>query len=313
MHTIPVFDGKSRILRISLPAFSSGYAIIRRLFTEQSFPLTRGWAFGHPIGMSIWTDTHCHLNHPHFAPDVVPVWQRARAAGVHYAVIVGYDLPSSQSAVQVATQLEGCFASVGIHPHDATGCDHRALQQLEHLATHSRIVALGEIGLDYYRNLSPREAQQQAFHQQLQLAQRLQLPVIIHCRDAYDDLLDILAQYPLRGVLHCFSGDLHHAQRAVEMGWYLGIGGVVTFPNAHTLREVVRQVPVERLLLETDAPYLAPVPHRGKRNEPSYVPLIGQAVAALKGMPPEELAQKTTENALRLFSRRLEASTPFSA
>ncbi|MDW8103798.1 MAG: TatD family hydrolase [Armatimonadota bacterium] len=252
--------------------------------------------------MSIWTDTHCHLNHPHFAQDAAQVWRRARDAGVCCAIIVGYDLPSSQSATQVAAQMEGCFASVGIHPHDATQCDDNALLRLEQLTTHPRVVALGEIGLDYYRNLSPKEVQQQAFVQQLQLALQQRLPVIIHCRDAYDDLLNILAQYPLRGVLHCFSGDLHHAHRAVEMGWYLGIGGVVTFQNAHTLREVVRQVPVERLLLETDAPYLAPMPHRGKRNEPAYIPLIAQAVAALKGLSPESLAQVTTQNARLLFS-----------
>lgn len=254
-------------------------------------------------------DTHCHLNHPHFAEDAAQVWHRAREVGVHYAIVVGYDLPSSQLALQVATQQEGCFASVGIHPHDATECDQSALRQLEQLASHPRVVALGEIGLDYYRNLSPKEAQQQAFHQQLQLAQRQQLPVIIHCRDAYDDLLDILAQYPLRGVLHCFSGEQRHAQRALEMGWYLGIGGVVTFANAHTLREVVRLAPVERLLLETDAPYLAPVPYRGKRNEPSYVPLIGKTVASLKEMSPEELAQVTTRNAHLLFS--LQSGEPF--
>jgi TatD DNase family protein len=164
------------------------------------------------------------------------------------------------------------------------------------------VTAIGEIGLDYYRNLSPKDAQQQALEQQINLALQLRLPVIIHCRDAYDDLLPILARYPLRGVLHCFSGELHHAQRAVEMGWYLGIGGVVTFKNAHTLREVVQRVPLENLLLETDAPYLAPMPHRGKRNEPAYIPLIARMVASLKNVPLEELATVTTQNARCLFS-----------
>jgi len=215
---------------------------------------------------------------------------------------VGYDLASSESALQVAERLDGCWASVGIHPHDAVQCDENALLQLHRLASHPRVTAIGEIGLDYYRNLSPKNAQQQALEQQINLALQLRLPVIIHCRDAYDDLLPILARYPLRGVLHCFSGELHHAQRAVEMGWYLGIGGVVTFKNAHTLREVVQRVPLENLLLETDAPYLAPMPHRGKRNEPAYIPLIARMVASLKNVPLEELATVTTQNARCLFS-----------
>jgi len=252
--------------------------------------------------MNIWTDTHCHLNHPDFASDAGLVWSRAKDAGVHAAVVVGYDLASSESALQVAERLDGCWASVGIHPHDAVQCDENALLQLHRLASHPRVTAIGEIGLDYYRNLSPKNAQQQALEQQINLALQLRLPVIIHCRDAYDDLLPILARYPLRGVLHCFSGELHHAQRAVEMGWYLGIGGVVTFKNAHTLREVVQRVPLENLLLETDAPYLAPMPHRGKRNEPAYIPLIARMVASLKNVPLEELATVTTQNARCLFS-----------
>ena len=252
--------------------------------------------------MNIWTDTHCHLNHPDLASDAGPVWNRAKEAGVHIAIVVGYDLASSESALQVAERLDGCWASVGIHPHDAVQCDENALLQLHRLASHPRVTAIGEIGLDYYRNLSPKDAQQQALEQQINLALQLRLPVIIHCRDAYDDLLPILARYPLRGVLHCFSGELHHAQRAVEMGWYLGIGGVVTFKNAHTLREVVQRVPLENLLLETDAPYLAPMPHRGKRNEPAYIPLIARMVASLKNVPLEELATVTTQNARCLFS-----------
>ena len=254
------------------------------------------------MGMSIWTDTHCHLNHPDFASDAAQVWNRAREVGVLHAIVVGYDLASSESALQVAAQFEGCWASVGIHPHDALQCDENALRGLQRMASQPRVVAIGEIGLDYYRNLSPEAIQRQAFEAQLRLALQLQLPVIIHCRDAYDDLLDILSLYSLRGVLHCFSGDLHHARRAVEMGWYLGIGGVVTFKNAHTLREVVQQTPVENLLLETDAPYLAPMPYRGKRNEPAYIPLIAQTVALLKSLPLEELAMATTQNMYRLFS-----------
>lgn len=258
--------------------------------------------FGHHDDMNMWTDTHCHLNHPDFASDVPRVWNRAREARVLQAIVVGYDLASSESALQVAARLDGCWASVGIHPHDAVQCNEDALHRLQQLASRRGVVAIGEIGLDYYRNLSPKDVQWQALEQQIQLALQLRLPVIIHCRDAYDDLLDILSGYSLRGVLHCFSGELHHARRAVEMGWYLGIGGVVTFKNAHTLREVVQRTPIENLLLETDAPYLAPMPHRGKRNEPAHIPLIAQAVASLKNVPLEELATVTTQNARCLFS-----------
>ncbi len=252
--------------------------------------------------MNIWIDTHCHLNHPDFAQDATQVWQRAQQAGVHHAIVVGYDLVSSESALRIAQQLTGCWASVGIHPHDAVQCDDHALEQIASLASHPSVVAIGEIGLDYYRNLSPEDAQHRALEAQIQLALRWQVPVIIHCRDAYDDLLDILKRYPLRGVLHCFSGELHHARRALDMGWYLGIGGVVTFKNAHTLREVVRIAPLERLLLETDAPYLAPMPHRGKRNEPGYIPLVAQTVASVRDVPLEEVAVVTTRNAFSLFS-----------
>ncbi len=252
--------------------------------------------------MSIWTDTHCHLNHPDFEADARAVWERAQQAGVHRAVVTGYDLPSSETALHIVDRFAGCYATVGVHPHDASQVDDHTLSRLGELAAHPGVVAIGEVGLDYYRNLSTQETQSRAFEEQLQLAVRLGLPVVVHCRDAYDDLLSTLARYPLRGVLHCFSGELHHAQRAVRMGWYLGIGGVVTFKNASTLREVVQQSPLENLLLETDSPYLAPMPHRGKRNEPAYIPLIGRMVASIKDVPVEELAAITTANACRLFS-----------
>jgi TatD DNase family protein len=258
--------------------------------------------FGHPISMSIWTDTHCHLNHPDLASDLAQVWNRAQEAGVRVAIVVGYDLASSQTALQVAAQLHGCWASVGIHPHSAIECTADALLRVREMASQPQVVAMGEIGLDYYRDRSPKGVQQRAFEEQLALASELRLPVIIHCRDAYDDLLHILSRYSLRGVLHCFSGERRHAQRAVDMGWYLGIGGVVTFKNAHTLREIVQQVPLQHLLLETDAPYLAPMPYRGKRNEPAYLPLIAQTAAALKDVPLEVLSIATTENARSLFS-----------
>lgn len=254
--------------------------------------------------MCVWTDTHCHLNHPLLASEAVQLWSRARQEGVQYGIVVGYDLASSEQVIPFAQLLPDCFAAVGIHPHDALQCNEEALAHIRQLAVQPRVVAIGEIGLDYYRNLSPRSAQQKAFEAQLQLAVQLRLPVIIHCRDAYDDLLDILDNHPLRGVLHCFSGERRHAQRALDKGWYIGIGGVVTFKNATGLHEIVRSLPLRHLLLETDAPYLAPVPHRGQRNEPAYIPLIGSQVAALKNLAPEQVAEATTQNALNLFPLR---------
>jgi len=251
-----------------------------------------------------WTDTHCHLNHP----DLYPEWQvvlfRAQQSGVERLIQIGYDLASSRRAVDLAAQSDALYAAVGIHPHDAAQCNAEALATLRALAQQPRVVAVGEIGLDFYRDLSPRTAQYEAFHAQMQLAQSLGLPVILHCREAYDELLGVLAEYPtVRGVLHCFSGTEAHAQRGLELGYYLGIGGVLTFKRAESLRAIVRAMPRDRLLLETDAPYLAPHPYRGKRNEPAYLPLIAQQVAALWEVPLETLSALTETNVARLFTR----------
>ncbi len=249
-----------------------------------------------------WTDTHCHLNHPDLYADWQGVLFRAQQSGVQRLILIGYDLPSSQRAVELIEQSDALYAAVGIHPHDATQCTEESLRTLHTLAQHPRVVAIGEIGLDFYRDLSPREAQYEAFHAQLQLAVEARLPVVIHCREAYDELLEVLAQYPtVRGVLHCFSGMPEHAQRGLELGYYLGVGGVVTFKNAETLRQIVRTMPRERLLLETDAPYLAPHPYRGKRNEPAYLPLIAQQVAALWDVSLMQLSAQTEANAVTLF------------
>ena len=251
-----------------------------------------------------WTDTHCHLNHP----DLYAEWQaalfRAQQSGVERLLLVGYDLESSRRAVELATQSDALYAAVGIHPHDAAQCDADALATLRDLAQQPRVVAIGEIGLDFYRDLSPRAAQYEAFHAQMHLTQSLGLPVILHCRDAYDELLRVLAEYPtVRGVLHCFSGTEAHAQRGLELGYSLGIGGVITFKSAEPLRAIVRAMPRDRLLLETDAPYLAPHPYRGKRNEPAYLPLIAQQVAALWEVSLETLSALTEANVARLFTR----------
>lgn len=251
-----------------------------------------------------WTDTHCHLNHPDLYAEWDAALFRAQQSGVQRLILIGYDLPSSQRAVALAAQSDALYAAVGIHPHDATTCDADSLTTLRELAQHPRVVAIGEIGLDFYRDLAPREAQYAAFHAQIQLAQALGLPVVLHCRDAYDELLRVLADYPaVRGVLHCFSGTEAHAQRGLELGYALGIGGVITFKSAEPLRAIVRTMPRDRLLLETDAPYLAPHPYRGKRNEPAYLPLIAQQVATLWEMPLETLAALTEANVNTVFPR----------
>jgi len=251
-----------------------------------------------------WTDTHCHLNHP----DLYPEWRdalfRAQQSGVQRLILIGYDVESSRRAVELASQSDALYAAVGIHPHDAVQCDADALATLRELAQQPRVVAIGEIGLDFYRDLSPRKAQYEAFYAQMQLAQSLGLPVILHCRDAYDELLGVLAEYPdVRGVLHCFSGMAAHAQRGLELGYFIGIGGVITFKNAEPLRAIVQSMPRDRLLLETDAPYLAPHPYRGTRNEPAHLPIIAQQVAALWEVPLETLSELTEANVARVFGQ----------
>ncbi|GIV08198.1 MAG: hypothetical protein KatS3mg019_0289 [Fimbriimonadales bacterium] len=251
-----------------------------------------------------WTDTHCHLNHP----DLHAEWQaalfRAQQSGVQRLIVIGYDLESSRCAVELSEQSTALYATVGVHPHDSAQCDARTLHALREWADHPRVVAIGEIGLDFYRDLSPRDAQYKAFHAQMELAQASGLPVVIHCREAYEEVLEVLARYPaVRGVLHCFSGTAAQAQCGLELGYYLGIGGVVTFKSAETLRAIVQATPRDRLLLETDAPYLAPHPYRGKRNEPAYLPLIAQPIATLWGAPLETVSEITEANARRLFQR----------
>lgn len=251
-----------------------------------------------------WTDTHCHLNHPDLYAEWNAALFRAQQMGVQRLILIGYDVPSSQRAVKLATQSDALYAAVGIHPHDAESCDANALATLRELAQLPRVVAIGETGLDFYRDLSPRDAQYAAFHAQLQLAQALELPVVLHCRDAYDELLRVLEDYPaVQGVLHCFSGTEAHAQQGLELGYALGIGGVITFKSAEPLRAIVRTMPRDRLLLETDAPYLTPHPYRGKRNEPAYLPLIAQQVATLWEMPIETLAALTQASVETVFPR----------
>jgi TatD DNase family protein len=251
-------------------------------------------------------DSHAHLDFPQFEEDREQVIDRAREAGITAIINVGADLASSQRSVDLAERYPFIYAAVGIHPHDADSVDESAIGTVRTMARNPRVVAIGEIGLDYYRDLSPRDKQVDAFERQLRLAESLRLPFIVHDRDAHDGVMSILEATadgpgPLRGVLHCFSGDVSMANRALELGLYIAVGGPVTFRNARLLPDVVREVPLSRLLLETDCPYLAPHPYRGKRNEPAYMLLVAQAVATLKGVSVSEVQRTTSDNARVLF------------
>ncbi len=249
-------------------------------------------------------DTHAHLDDEAFDAERDDMIQRAREAGVNYIVNVGYDLESSQRSIELAEKHDMIYAAVGIHPHGASEAGAGYLNDLEKLASHPKVVALGEMGLDYYRDLSPRPVQQQVFLEQLVLAKKLGLPIIIHDREAHGDVLEILRKErlgPAGGVIHCYSGSWEMARECLAMGFYISIAGPVTFPKAPKLKDVASQVPPDRLLIETDSPYLAPEPYRGRRNEPAYVAFTAKEIAGLRGMKKEDLAKMCTENGRRLF------------
>jgi len=249
-------------------------------------------------------DTHAHLDDEQFDTDRGEVLSRARGAGVTAIVNASYHLPSAAAAAALAADHDWIYAACGIHPHEAGGARPGYQDTLRELAARPKVVAIGEIGLDYYRDLSPREEQRRIFREQLSLARELELPVIIHSRDAHGDVLRILkgdGVGPAGGVMHCFSGSWEMAREVLAMGFYISLAGPVTFSNATRLAEVARRLPCDRLLVETDCPYLAPVPYRGRRNEPAYVRLVAQKVAELRGVPFEELAAQTAENAARVF------------
>ena len=249
-------------------------------------------------------DSHCHLFMKDFNDDREAVAVRARAAGVAQMAFIGYSLDSSRRAVELAEELDGCYAAVGIHPHDAKNGSPEAWEELVTLARSSRrVVAIGETGLDYYRDLSPRDVQAAGFRSQLALARELDLPVVIHDREAHEDTLRILAEAAegLAVVLHCFSGDRTMAKEAWARGYYTGVSGPVTYPKAEPLRALLRDAPRDRILIETDAPYLAPEPFRGKRCEPGHVVQAAQQLASLWDTPVEEVGRLTTANARRFY------------
>ena len=239
-----------------------------------------------------------------FDPDREAVIERARRVGIKLFIVVGYSLESSQKAIRLAEASDDMYAAVGIHPHGARNYNNEAEKLLRGLAQHPKVVAVGEIGLDFYRNLSPRPKQKEAFRRQIRLAKEIGLPLVVHDREAHREVARILREEQAEavgGVLHCFSGDLAFASSAWEMNFYTSIAGPITYPKKGHLPEVVRKAPVEKLLIETDCPYLPPQPYRGKRNEPAYLPLTAEAVAQIRGLTISELAHLTTENTRRLF------------
>lgn len=249
-------------------------------------------------------DTHAHIHDKAFDGDRDAVVQRMHDAGVQQAITVGCDLADSQRALEVATRY-GVYASAGIHPHEAKDAPENIAAAFEPFLANERVVAIGETGLDYYYDHSPREAQQRVLRAQIALARERDHPVIFHHRDAYDDFVSILREEwreGMRGVIHCFTGDTAQAQTYVqEFGMKLGIGGVITFKSAQSIRDAVVSVGLEPLVLETDCPYLAPVPHRGKRNEPAFVSMTADALAPLLGRTRDDILAATTQNARALF------------
>lgn len=248
-------------------------------------------------------ETHAHLTDPRFKSDLDEVIGRARQAGVEYIVNVGYDLSTSRAAVELASKYDCCYAAVGVHPHDAKVVDDRTLVELEGLARQSKVVALGETGLDFYRDKSPRQAQREAFGKQLNLAKRLGLPIIVHDRDAHAETMEILKQFrPAKAVLHCFAGDQAMAREVIKNGWLVSVAGPVTYKNAKHLPEVIKAISAEGLMLETDCPYLPPEPHRGARSEPAHIPLIAKKIAEiLSPLTYEDVCRTTTANAKAFF------------
>lgn len=255
-------------------------------------------------------DSHCHLQDKKFGADIDPIVQRATEAGVTAMIVVGYDMPSSRRAVEIADSYEDVYAAIGVHPHDAKTLRPADIEELGRMADSAKVVAIGEIGLDLYRNLSPREDQDRAFSEQLNLAQSLRLPVVIHARDADAETFAVLDDYAARshfpkdrplGVMHCYAGDLSLALRYIDLGFVISIAGPVTYPASERTRAVAKGIPLRWLCVETDAPYLPPQEIRGKRNEPAHVREVAQYIADLRGDTFADVCDQTATTAARLF------------
>ncbi len=266
---------------------------------------------GKPVSSAILklVDSHCHLDDSQFDHDREACIERARAAGVVAMLAIGSGPPDLEAGIRLADAHPFIYAAAGVHPHEASKSGPDSFSRLRELATHPKVLAIGEIGLDYHYNFSPPEVQRDVFARQLEIAAEAQVPVIIHTREAWEDTLRLLEQHwtpaGQPGIMHCFSGGPEEAERVLGMGFYVSFAGVVTFPKAQRVQEAARRIPENRLLVETDAPYLAPVPHRGKRNEPAFIVHTAERLAALRGVPASEIAAATTANFHRLFPSTL--------
>lgn len=252
----------------------------------------------------MFIDTHVHLNADQYDEDLQEVIQRALDNGIEQMIVVGFDRKTINRAMELAEAHDFIYVTIGWHPVDAIDCTEEDLKWIEELAAHPKVVGIGETGLDYYWDKSPKDIQQDVFRKQIALAKRVNLPIIIHNREATEDVLRILEEEYAKevgGIMHCFGGSVESAKQAISMNFMISLGGPVTFKNAKKPKQVAKEIPLEYLLIETDAPYLAPHPYRGKRNEPAYVTLVAEEIARLKELTVKEVAAATTENAKRFF------------
>lgn len=248
------------------------------------------------------------MNDSKFAGDMDEVIRRANETGIGGIIVCGYDMPSSRDAVDLAERYECIFATVGVHPHDSKSYDDETAGQLVELSQHNKVLAIGEIGLDFHYDFSPRPDQFRAFEAQIDLAGSLGLPIVIHSRESNPEALQVIKPHAANitgGVFHFFSGDEDFARQVLDLGLYIGVDGPITYKSSEVQRQVVKYCPLDRILIETDCPYLAPVPKRGKRNEPAYALIVAEEVARIKEISVEELAEVTTQNARRLFGEKL--------
>ncbi|APT44595.1 TatD family hydrolase [Bacillus safensis] len=249
-------------------------------------------------------DTHAHLNAEQYNEDLEQVIERAKSERVEKIVVVGFDRPTITRAMELIEEYDFIYAAIGWHPVDAIDMTDEDLAWIKDLSQHEKVVAIGEMGLDYYWDKSPKDVQKEVFRRQIALAKEVKLPIVIHNRDATEDVVTILKEEgaaEVGGIMHCFTGSLETAKACMEMNFYISFGGPVTFKNAKKPKEVVKEIPSDKLLIETDCPYLTPVPFRGKRNEPSYVKYIAEQIAELREISFEELAELTTKNAKKVF------------